>query len=327
MQNIIAFVEQHAVWLVFINVLLAQCGIPLPVLPTLVTAAALAGHDPRELAVIVAAGIGAALLGDLVPYSYGRRYGRRILGLLCRMSFSPDYCVHRTETAFARIGPWSLVFAKFIPGVSLVTVAMAGATRLAWPAFLALDAVGKALFVGTAVTLGRIFHDAIASVLATLSELGEFGVVLVVGALAIYVAGKWFRRQLFIRQLRGDRITVDELRQLMKARPDLVIVDVRAKDVRDEEGTIPGAVGAHPADLDPKLKDHPRDAEVVIYCACPNEASAAIAAKHLKRAGFKRIRPLLGGIDAWIEAGHPVERAGDLTEAPEEFADAQAEAA
>ena len=52
--------------------------------------------------------------------------------------------------------------------------------------------------------------------------------------------------------------------------------------------------------------NYPREAEIVVYCACPNEESAATAAKHLKRAGFKKIRPLLGGIDAWVQAGHSV---------------------
>ena len=51
-----------------------------------------------------------------------------------------------------------------------------------------------------------------------------------------------------------------------------------------------------------------------MYCACPNEELAATAAKHLKQAGFEKIRPLLGGIEAWVEAGHPIERA-QLTKA------------
>jgi 3-mercaptopyruvate sulfurtransferase SseA len=48
---------------------------------------------------------------------------------------------------------------------------------------------------------------------------------------------------------------------------------------------------------------------IVIYCDCPNEASAAIAAKHRKREGFGKIRPLLGGFDAWVRAGYPLQRA------------------
>jgi rhodanese-related sulfurtransferase len=50
------------------------------------------------------------------------------------------------------------------------------------------------------------------------------------------------------------------------------------------------------------------DGEVVVYCACPNEATAVKVAKQLQKLGYKRIRPLQGGIDAWIDAGMKVER-------------------
>jgi membrane protein DedA with SNARE-associated domain/rhodanese-related sulfurtransferase len=308
MQSAIAILEHHILWVVFLNLLLTQAGLPLPVLPSLLTAAALAGHDPRQIGEVVAAGLAGGVLGDLVPYWYGRRFGRRVLSFLCRISFSPDFCVNRTETMFAKIGPWTLIFAKFIPGVSPVSVAMAGITRMPLPVFVLLDAIGKLLFVGTGVALGVIFQDAIASVLGTLTEFGKFGIGAVGAALAIYVLGKWWRRRLFIRQLRMDRISVDELHELMDEGRDVMILDVRPKDVRQIDGVIPGAVAAHPADSDPVLSDYSRDLEVVVYCDCPNEASAAIAAKHLKQAGFKKIRPLRGGFDAWIEAGHPLQR-------------------
>jgi len=311
MSSVITVLEQHVLWIVFFNLLLTQAGLPLPVLPSLLTAAALAGHDPRQIGEIVGAGLAGALIGDFVPYWYGRRFGRRVLSLLCRISFSPDFCVHRAETAFARIGPWALVFAKFIPGVSPISVAMAGITRMRLLSFVLIDGAGKLLFVSVAVAFGVVFQDAIASVLATLTELGKSGVGVVGAALAIYVLGKWWRRRLFIRQLRMDRISVDELRRLMDEGCELMILDVRPKEVRATDGTIPGAIAAHPADNDPVLAHHPRDLEIVIYCDCPNEPSAAIAAKHLKKAGFKKIRPLLGGIDAWIEAGHPLQSVAD----------------
>jgi len=101
---------------------------------------------------------------------------------------------------------------------------------------------------------------------------------------------------------------VAELRKLIDDGQEIVILDVRPKEIRTLEGTIPGAVSAHPGDINPALKTYPRDVEIVVYCACPNEESAATAAKHLRQAGFKKIRPLLGGIDAWVRAGHPIER-------------------
>src|SRR5262249_11448680 len=89
----------------------------------------------------------------------------------------------------------------------------------------------------------------------------------------------------------------------------LVILDVRPKEARMQDGIIPWgrtrATRGHRSggsDLFPRTGDC-RD------CACPNEESAAMAANHLKQAGFKKIRPLLGGIDAWVQAGQPVERA------------------
>ena len=156
------------------------------------------------------------------------------------------------------------------------------------------------------VTLGVIFHDAIANALSTLAELGALGGTLVVSALIFYILIKWVRRQLFIRELRMNRITVAELRRLIDNNAELVILDVRPKEARARDGIIAGAIAAHPEDIDPIVRDYDRDAEIIIYCACPNEASAALAAKHLKDAGFRRIRPLLGGIDAWIGAGHPI---------------------
>lgn len=105
-----------------------------------------------------------------------------------------------------------------------------------------------------------------------------------------------------------DRITVPELYELIDGGKELIILDVRPRDVRAQYGIIPGAIAAHPQDIDPVINSYSLDTEIIVYCACPNEASAATAANHLKRAGFRKIRPLLGGIEAWVQAGHPIER-------------------
>jgi rhodanese-related sulfurtransferase len=107
-----------------------------------------------------------------------------------------------------------------------------------------------------------------------------------------------------------DRISVDELQEMIDGGRRPVILDVRPAEARAQDGMIPGAIAAHPSEIENVLKIYPRDVEVIIYCACPNEATAAIAANHLKRAGYKKIRPLLGGIDAWVSAGHPLATLG-----------------
>jgi membrane protein DedA with SNARE-associated domain/rhodanese-related sulfurtransferase len=308
MQQIISVIEQHGLLLVFLNVLLAQSGLPLPAFPALLAAGALVTQSRYQIPQIILAGVGGSLIADLAWYWSGGRYGRRVLGLLCKLTLSPDFCVRQTETVFARVGPWSLLFAKFFPGLSTISVAMAGVTRMPLAVFLLLNGVGASLFVSAPVVLGWIFQNAITDLLLVLADIGKLGLLLILAAVGLYLLARWWRRRAFVRQLRMDRITADELRQLIEEGRKPLILDVRPKAARAQDGMIPGAVPGHPAEIGPVAATYARELEIVVYCACPNEASAAIAALHLRRAGFKKIRPLLGGIDAWVEAGQPLER-------------------
>jgi membrane protein DedA with SNARE-associated domain/rhodanese-related sulfurtransferase len=309
MQQVASDIEQYGLLVVFLNVLLAEGGVPLPAFPILMTAAALVAQSRHQVPQIILAGVSGALIADLAWYWSGKRYGRRVLGLLCKMSLSPDFCVRQTETVFLKVGPWSLLFAKFFPGLSTVSVVMAGVTGMSLRTFVLLNAIGALLFVGVAVAMGVIFQDAITDILLRLAEIGKYGGLSVLAVLGLYLLARWWRRQAFIRQLRVDRITVDELRGLISKGREPLILDARPKEIRERDGIIPGALSANPKDIDPLVTTLSHDREIVVYCACPNEVSAAIAAKHLKQAGFKNIHPLLGGIDAWVSAGQPLERA------------------
>lgn len=308
MEHIAGLIAHFGLLAVFLTVLMDEGGLPLPSWPLLAAAGALAFTGTVSLPAVIAAAVGGSIVADNLWYWTARRHGRRVLALLCRLSLSPDSCVRQTESVFSRVGPSALLFAKFVPGLGNITVALSGITRVPLKVFLPLEIAGATLYLGLPIVLGWLFHDAVSNVLETLAALGEYGLLLIVLGLAGWFALHWWQRQAFIRQLRMDRITVDELAALMadEARQPL-IVDVRPAAARAEGGIIPGAIGAHPEDMD-ALKDRSRDIEIVIYCACPNEATAALAARHLKRAGFKRIRPLLGGIDAWAGAGFALQR-------------------
>ncbi len=254
------------------------------------------------------AAVAGSLLADLTWFAASRQYGRRILGVLCKLSLSPDSCVRRTETLYARLGAVSLLFARFIPGLGLVSIALSGITRVSVPVFAAFDGAGAAIYASSAVVLGYIFKNAIFAALATLAHLGGMGVALLTTAFGVYLATRWRQRQAFIRQLRMDRISADELASMIDRGQTPVILDVRASEVRRRDGVIPGALFAHPDDALSSLASFPRDVEIVVYCSCPNETSAAVAAQHLRRAGFRKIRPLLGGLDAWNELGREIAR-------------------
>jgi len=307
MQHIVHLLGTYGLLAVFLNVLLDDGGVPIPALPLLVVAGALVSVGQLQLPGVFAAAAAGSFLADNGWYWMARRFGRRVLSVLCRVSLSPDSCVRQTEVVFNRVGPASLLFSKFVPGLGNVTVALCGITRVGLGVFLPLEICGAVVHASVPIFLGMLFHNAAASVIDTLASLGRYGLVLVGSALAIYLALRWWDRRAFIRQLQMDRISVDELAAMLKAdglRP--FILDVRPASVRARDGIIPGAIPAHAGELNPDLIKLPRDAEIVVYCSCPNEASAALAARHLKSSGFRRIRPLLGGVEAWSRAGHPI---------------------
>jgi membrane protein DedA with SNARE-associated domain/rhodanese-related sulfurtransferase len=307
MDTAILLLERYGLIVVFFNVMLTEIGLPLPAYPTLAMAAALTKAGGFDVTEIVLAGIGGSLVADLFWFWGGGHQGRRILRALCKLSMSPDSCVQQTETLFVRFGPWSLLFAKFLPGLNNITVALAGITKTPLPLFLLLDILGAAFFVGVPIGLGILFKDAIADILSTLADYGKAGGGLIATLLLLYFAVKWAQRQSFLRQLRMDRITVPELLDLIKAGEPPLILDVRSRETRESYGIIPGAKPAHASEMPIVMRDYPRHLEVVIYCSCPNEASAAMATRHLKKAGFKKIRPLLGGTEAWIASGQKLE--------------------
>lgn len=304
MQHIAPLLQQFGLLILFLNVLLEQAGLPLPSYPMLIVAGALS-FSGGSFAPAVIAAAAAAMIADLGWYIAGTWWGSKVLGMVCRVSLSPDSCVRQTQSLFTRIGPKSLLFVKFLPGIGLVTVAMAGITGVSLQTFVLLDAIGAALFVSVPILLGRVFHGAVDVLLATVAQLGEYGAILLAAAFAVYIAARWIKRRLFMRQLRMDRISVVELAEMIREGKTPVIFDVRPVDARLRDGMIPGS--RHVAfDVTDTLDEYPRDAQIVVYCACPNEASAAVVAQQFKRAGFKTIRPLLGGIDAWGKAGFPL---------------------
>jgi rhodanese-related sulfurtransferase len=142
----------------------------------------------------------------------------------------------------------------------------------------------------------------------TLKSLGEYGLMLIIAGFVVWIVIKWFRRYLFIKQLRMDRVSVEELRDLISEKKINAIVDVRSPLTQAATGRIPGARTIDMQKIAESFHGVSVNGEVVVYCACPNEATAVKVAQQLQRLGYKRIRPLHGGIDAWIEAGLAVER-------------------
>jgi membrane protein DedA with SNARE-associated domain/rhodanese-related sulfurtransferase len=303
----VGLITQYGLALVFANVLIQQMGLPIPVVPTLMLAGALAANGKLSAAAIFAVAYAACAISDATWYAGGRLYGRRVLKLLCQISLSPDSCVQQSESQFHRWGMMTLVLAKFVPGLSMIAPSLAGAMRLTWPFFALLDGLGAAIWTGSAIGLGMLLHQEIGRLVALLQELEPIAIGSIAALLAGYISTKWWRWRRFYDRLRMARITVDELHKLMAEGQRPVIVDLRTSLVRDQDSRIiPGALVANVADVEQWRDQLPTDCEIIFYCTCPNESGAAYVARQLMDLGYARVRPLLGGLDAWVAAGYEV---------------------
>jgi len=308
MQELTRLIGQYGLALVFANVLVEQVGLPLPAIPTLVIAGALAAEGRISAPAVFAVAFIACTVGDGIWYAAGRLHGRRVMALLCRISLSPDTCVRQTEYRFERWGGLTLVLAKFIPGLATIAPPLAGAMRLRLAPFLFYNSIGALVWSGAAIGAGMAFHAGIGELIERLEGLGTVAIEVVGVLLAGYIALKWWERRRFVRMLRIARIGVDELRAMMDSGMDPVIVDVRSNVVRElDRRYVPGAIAMDMAEVDSRLGELPAERDIIFYCTCPNEASAAKVAKKLMGLGYGSVRPLQGGLDAWIAAGYEVE--------------------
>lgn len=301
-------IARYGVALVFANVFASSLGLPVPALPTLILVGASFelqdGPLMQQLISALIVSIAASLLGDTVWFFAGKRYGNSTLKALCRLSLSRDSCVKQTERFFGRWGVRVLSVAKFIPGLSMISVPLAGAMGVRLPQFLRYDAVGAGLWAAVGLVVGVLFAPQIDMLFAMLHQLGQRAVVVIAMVLAIYVSYRWWRRRSLLKTLETARMTVDELYTLMQANDAPVVFDIRSPEKRMiDPYIIPSARFADERQLDEIVSSYDRKQKIVVYCSCPNEISAAWMAKRLRELGFHDVVPLRGGIDAWRDAG------------------------
>lgn len=267
MHRALEFLIHHGYVVLLAWVFAEQVGIPIPAMPLLLAAGALAGTGHLSFLTSLLCAVLGAVTADTIWFHLGRHKGIKILQLLCRISLEPDSCVRRTEGIFSKQGARSLLVAKFVPGLGIVTPPLAGIFHMRLRRFLLYDALGSLFWAGAFTGLGYVFSEQIELVAARLASLGSWLVVLIVGALAAYILYKFIARQRFLRELRISRISVDELKAKIDSGEDLVIVDLRhSLDFEAEPATIPGALHMDAKELEGKDDRLPRDREVILFC-------------------------------------------------------------
>lgn len=307
-----AFVH-HAYLILFSWVFIEQAGLPVPSVPVLLAAGTMSAAHRLHVAFVLPVVLSACLVADSAWFLLGRRYGTRIVNVLCRMSLEAASCVTRTQGSLSRRGGTTMLFAKFVPGLSTMAAPLAGQAGLSYPKFVLYDLAGSLMWASAWLFGGRFVGDFIERSTRWFSLLAHYAVGLVLLMVVAVLTMRYVRRLEFLRELRGLRLEPQQLLAMLDdaEREDLpgpFIVDLRHPlDVLSDPVTLPNALRIGPDELKQRHELIPRDRDVVLYCTCPSEETSAKVALELRRLGVKKVRPLRGGLQGWKDAGYALQ--------------------
>ncbi len=302
------FLVSHGQLFIFLIIFVEQLGLPLPAVPFLLAAGALSADGKFNLPLGIGLTVMACTIANTFWFYLGRYRGVQVLRFLCRISLERDSCVRRTQNVFTRYGLRGLFVSKFVPGLGTVAPPLAGMFGISTGQFILVNAAGSLLYAVCFFSLGYLFSNQIDQLGTMISHIGGGALGLLCVLVVSFIAYKFYQRQRLLRELSGARITVSELHEKLSAGENLLVLDLRSNvDVDLDPVVIRGAIHVEMEKIDDYSKQIVTQREVVVYCACPNEFASACIALSLKNKGFTRVRPLLGGIDAWRKENYPTE--------------------
>jgi membrane protein DedA with SNARE-associated domain/rhodanese-related sulfurtransferase len=294
-------------WGILLAVFARQLCLPVPALLFLMTAGALAAQGRLHLSLVLLIGVLGCLGGDGVWFWFGRRWGIRIVRVVCRLTSDPQGCTKQAHRIFDKWGLRVLIVAKFIPGLDGVTPPLAGAEGSSIPHFLAYDAIGAFLWSGGYTMVGFIFANQLDAAVHGAERFGK----AVVTAVAIPVLYTSYRCVIIVRmmaRLRLRRMSPALLNCKLQDGEKVAVIDLLSfEDVEEDQVGIPGSVRMDPNRLrTAPIIAVPEDVELVLYCSSQREIVSARVAIALRRRGITKVWVLEGGLAAWIRLGLPV---------------------
>jgi membrane protein DedA with SNARE-associated domain len=269
MDDLLTLISHHGYLLLAAICFGEAIGLPVPAALALLTAGAVAAYGKLHFHLIFLFGLIAMLCGDIVLYFTGRASGWALLGILCRLSASPETCVLRSAEYFYRRGKQTLLFAKFIPGINTMSPPLAGSMRMRPGQFLAYDSVGAALYIGAYAVAGYIFSDALRAITRGLRSAGAAAEDIFAIGLVIYIVYRiWIYRKYRLLDV-APRVPVQELAErLVTATPgSILIADVRSHGYYDADAErIAGSIRLEPNNLEEEVKSLSRERDIYLYC-------------------------------------------------------------
>jgi membrane protein DedA with SNARE-associated domain len=269
MNEFLSLIAHHGYIIIFATVLAEAIGLPVPAALALVAGGAAAASGTLRAPTILLLAVAAMLAGDSLLYVLGRRTGWGLLGFLCKVSVSPETCILRSAESFYKRGRYTLLIAKFIPGVNTMAPPLAGSMKMPFAQFLGLDLLGAALYALVYGGVGFLFGDFLAAITRGFLEAGHLAEVVAILAAIAYAAYRvWLYRKHRIYRV-VPRVQVMELARQLQSEEGgkILLADVRSHGYYDPGATrIRGSIRIEPNNLSQAVKTLPKDKDIYLYC-------------------------------------------------------------
>jgi membrane protein DedA with SNARE-associated domain/rhodanese-related sulfurtransferase len=309
MDTIVSAVAQHGYAILFAFVFLEVIGFPLPAAPALLVAGGASANGPMRPAASILTALSAMSLGDLLMYLLGRYTGWWLLGILCRLSISPESCILRSADAFYKRGRAVLVFAKFVPGINALAAPMAGSMKMRIPQFVAFDLAGASVYILTYWGAGFLFSGFLDKITRGYSQFGTYAGWSLAVLFGLYLG---YRMVMVWRERKAGPVQKVRAADVADKLAGLAVFDVRSHGYYEKNTMrIPGSTRLEPNGLNQiglrSVAGLPsKEKEIILYCTCVREATSVRVARVLAAQGYK-VSVIAGGLRAWKKAGLPVE--------------------
>ncbi|RKR36756.1 VTT domain-containing protein [Paraburkholderia sp. BL17N1] len=292
---------------VFLNVLLTRLGVPIPAVPMLLFAGSAIAAGTLSFWPVLGAAVLGALIGDGAWFTAGRLYGRKLIAALGRLSPAVDSRVDKARALFERFGVPLVSISKFVPGLALVTPPLMGTTAVDVRIYAVWDFAGALAWAAFWLLGGAAAERQLHMLLEFVKARGGTVIDILLATALLYLAFRLEQRRRERRRFRdaaAAQAAADGWRRLA---PPPKVLDARPQAPSLEAPCrIPGALALDPhsrEQIDGALRAH----DMVIYCICPDSATAFEITQRMRDNGYTRIRALRGGLDAWQRRGFPVE--------------------
>jgi membrane protein DedA with SNARE-associated domain len=188
------FIEHFTYGGIFLVLLLAGLGAPLPEELPILAAGALAREAVIRWWIALPLCIVGVLAGDMVLYWAGRHWGERLLGWRVVRLVLTEAREHRLLSAYRRHGVKIVVVARHVVGLRAAAFLTAGIARLPFWKFLLVDTAAACVGVPLCFGLAYFFTDQLQAVLDDIHRVERWLVLLGLLALAAWITLRVWRK-------------------------------------------------------------------------------------------------------------------------------------